>query len=275
MSTPTWYPAAWHFGFTVDDDDQPVRLTGPDDPDALTYAYCEEAERAAIDAKQIVRGKVNREKCKTSDLADELEIVVSNRKAIRNCWRTPDYVWETVCKIAGLTPGVSEITDPFFHPDAWTAPYATVKLDGHEGSDGFDTSLWRGFALVNGPHSDSSRVAEAAHEYGERAFAAPGNGGAAIFVPYRGDRWFRAHVAPAPIWLHFGRTACVAPVSVKQSGPPGCTIVGVWASEGASVWTKRLYNGGNYRLTVTPNERSKVEVLVTRGVPAQTYNLND
>ena len=277
MTSSTWYPHGWEFGTGLDEHDQPVTLTSAEDDDALTYAYCADAEAAAIKAGQLVRGKVIRERCGTDDLADELELVVRNRKRIRNCWRTPAYVWELVAAIAGLELGVSLITDPFFHPDAATAAYAQVKLDGHDGRDGFDIARWRGFALVNGPHSDSARVAQVTQAYGEAALAvgAPKGSGAALFAPYRGDRWFTRHAATAPIWLHMGRAACIAPESITKSGPPGCTIVAIWAQPNASKWTEKIYNEGHYRLAVAPTERSKVEVLVTRGVPALTYNLND
>lgn len=274
MSLTPWYPATWHFGFDLDDDDRPVKLAGPDEPGALTYHYCAEAEAAAIKGGQIVRGKVIRERCSTPDLADELEIVTANRRAIRNCWRTPAYVWETVARVAGLEFGRSLITDPFDHPDSAIARFATTRLDGHDGRNGFDTSLWQGFALVNGPHSDSAEVARVTREYGEACLASGDpTTGAALFAPYRGDRWLTRDAATAPIWLHFGRVACAAPVSVKKSGPTGATIVAIWAHPDASTWTRKLYTQGHYRLAVAPTERSKVEILVTRGVPATTYEL--
>jgi hypothetical protein len=277
MTSPIWYPHDWEFGTGLDENDQPVKLTSADDADALTYGYCADQEAVAIKAGQLVRGKVIRERCGTEDLADELELVVRNRKRIRNCWRTPAYVWEIVAAIAGLKLGVSLITDPFFHPDAATARYAQIKMDGHNGKDGFDVTRWRGFALVNGPHSDSAKVAQVTQAYGEAALleSAPAGYGAALFAPYRGDKWFTRCAATAPIWVHLGRAACIAPTSVNKSGPPGCTIAAIWAKPDASKWTERLYNEGHYRLAVAPSERSKVEVLVTRGVPSLTYNLNE
>lgn len=268
-----WYPAGWNFGQTVDDAGLPVQLDGPDDPDALTYSVCIEIEAAAMrSGKFRKRGQVHESECNESE-AIELRAVAANMRLLRNCWRTPAYVWRTVLKIAGLWEGdivgVAKgaiITDPFFHPLADTAEYATTKLDGHEGRDGFNTELWEGLSLVNGPHSCSSEVAAVTARYGEVAMQDK-TGGAAMICPYRGDKWYLKHCAAAPVQIHFGRVSFDPPPGLPRSGPPGCIVVPAWVHRDASNLTRRLFKRGNFRMQVKVNDRRESEVLVMRGTP--------
>jgi len=214
----TWIPAGWQ----VDDRDDPWTIT-----ECLAdYEGCVKAGK--IDAK----GKV------TSAVSDrhvaEVTRIAENIKLLRTCWATDAGVWRLVEELAGRRIA----TDPFHNP--WSRLlHATTKLAGTDGTidgegyaainpaiDGFDTSLWRGAAGVNGPYDQTKRWVRACAEYGKTEVCA-------AVAPYRGDKWLWDFGMEADLLLHFGRTHFHAPMDRKDwvSSPTGCTIVGLWLPE--------------------------------------------
>lgn len=113
--------------------------------------------------------------------ADVVAIVEQHMAILRQCWVTRPHVWRLAEALLGPPQ-----TDPFWNP--WShihRMYAGVRLlDGRDGRDGFDVSLWTGTTYVNGPHGDTAayvRTCVEAHLAGHRV---------AAVVTQDGLRWF-------------------------------------------------------------------------------------
>lgn len=138
-------------------------------------------------------------------LLAEQKLLEAHVVILRQMWTTREKVW----RLAELLVGPPEI-DPFWHP--WShvhKMFAGVRLlDGNEGRNGFDLSLWgrveedpnlshpeqgRGrTAYVNGPHGDTARYVDLCTQA-----ARVGHKVAAV-VALDGNGWFAGNTSTEP-----------------------------------------------------------------------------
>jgi hypothetical protein len=283
-STPTnlsdWTPPGWLF----DDEQDPWSFEQVIEAEAklvedgfldtkgrindLETWYAGLSKPAAEDKRRIA--KYRRKLSKGSEYT-EIEAIVHNMKILRQCWNTDRGVWD----LLELLAGEPFTTDPFWN--MWSRLNPTVRLDGNNGTDGYDLSQWRGFAGVNGPHKDTKKWSPLCAEHGKEHKCA-------AIVPYRGDKWLWDHGMQADLILHFGRLHFHPVPGIQASSPAGPTIAPLWLPKqslggrrGIHPVAKRALRGETVRVPTkltSPSGKPYIrDVLVTTGCSSKIADL--
>lgn len=207
-------------------------------------------------------------------LIAERDVLEAHLAILRQMWITRERVW----RLAELLIGPPEV-DPFWHP--WSHIHklwgGVRLLDGNEGRDGFDLSLWgrravvdtskpglptvdgstRGrTAYVNGPHGDTAKYVETCTQ------AARAGHKVAAVVALDGNGWFAGNADNVPTDVlscdllcipEGGRMSFEPPPGVKPSSPTKGYALAVWGASMDDV--RRLPGaagapGGAVRVTI-------------------------
>lgn len=189
-----------------------------------------------------------------------VEAIAANSALLRDCWCTPEIVWQVVEAFFGRPIKC----DPFWNP--WGTLHPESRLDGSLERDGFAVDsdgapkYWSGSVGANGPHSSTAHTPEipddSDEEYKKGGFLRMCSEygkteQCAAVVPYRGDDNLWHHGMSADVILEFGRFNFEPPPGVTGSSNPGCTVVLLWLPErDCSAPARRLFEGGPFRFEI-------------------------
>jgi hypothetical protein len=157
-------------------------------------------------------------------LTDEDSKALAALTMQRDCYITPDMVWQVASAIAEKEKG-SWHCDPFFNVWSYTKDWLIrepMVLDGHEGRDGMakdaddKPSFWVGDSMVNGPHSVTEKWIPLAAMHGRENIVA-------VVVQVSGQKWLMKHGLQCDVAVEFGRMNYESPPGIP---PAKCNPLG-------------------------------------------------
>jgi hypothetical protein len=203
-TTETYRPAGWPYPLTVSFD----RVT---------------------ELARIAQAKSRRKEPLTSEDAKAITALTMQR----DCYITPDMVWQVASAIAGKAKG-SWHCDPFFNVWSYTKDWLVpdpLVLDGHQGRDGLaknpdDTpAFWVGDSMVNGPHSCSEKWIPLAAMHGRENVVA-------VVVQVSGQKWLLKYGMQCDVCVEFGRMNYESPPGIPPAKcNPLCSALLMWVPE--------------------------------------------